>query len=456
MPYRSDARLRLADSYFALKKFADAVRVYGRMAGDGDDYALYQIGQAYSNAGDAFEAISTFRRLLDEYPVSEWRQEAQYSLGYLYFLNQDFEQAIGAYNLLIEDYPRDPLAAKAQYGIGDALFNAEDLNGAVRAYEQVLRKFPNSPFTADAAAGIQFALLALGDEDRGDAIVDSFAVSNPDSPVIDQLLFRRAEVKYQSGQVVEALAEFQRFIRNARQETLLPEAYYYLGSIYAEKGAVIEASSYFGQLIERYPDSPRFAESARRLGHLYLQTGEFAEAERIFDLMESHHEDDAGVIAEARYGKSLALNALGRSEEAEFLLRDAIQAAPDSDESTPAYLGLARLHLERGELEEADRLFELVVRRSRDETGAEALYLLGDMALEHVSPQAAVETLGRMSTLYAGYPEWMAQAYLTQAEAFEQMGDPGEAVLLYDLILSTYPDSPWSEIAIREKARLER
>ncbi len=456
VPYRSDAQLRLADSYFALKQYPDAVRVYGRLAGDGDDYALYQIGQAYSNVGDAFEAISTLRRLLEEYPVSEWREEAQYSLGYLYFLNQDYEQAVAAYGQLIRTYPRDPLAAKAQYGIGDAYFNEGNLGAAVDAYNEVLLKYPNSPFTSDAAAGIQFALMASGDEYQADDIIEAFATNNPNSPVIDQLMFRQAEVKYQSGRVGEALAEFHRFIEEAIREDLMPDAYYYLGIIYSDRNEKTTAMTNFRQVVERYSDSNRFVESSKLLGNLLLENGEFEDAERVFRQLENLHSTDAGVIATARYGRSQALYQLGRSEEAESLLREAISAAPDSDESTPAHLGLARIIHSRGEIAEAEIIFERVISRSRDETGAEALYLLGSSQLERNAPEVAVETLGRMPVLYAGYADWIARGYLKQAASLEALNDRGEARRVYEMVITLYPDTEFSGEASREKNRLNK
>jgi len=447
VPYVTDARLRLADSYFALKQYSDAVRVYGQAAGNGDDYALYQIGQAYSNAGDAFEAITTFRQLLEEYPVSEWREEAQYSLGYLYFLNQDFEQAIQAYERVISRYPGDPLAAKAQYGIGDAYFNDGRLEAALSAYQEVLTRYPESSFAADAAAGIQFALLANNEEDRADAIVDSFMVANPNSPVIDQLRFRQAEVRYQSGDTAEALQLFQQFIRTARDETLLPEAYYYLGSIYSDRQATTEAIAYLRQITNRYSNSPRYTDAARTLGHLYLSSGHPEEADALFLRLEQSRPDEIDTVAEARYGRSLALIQMGQRDEAESVLLDAIRSAPESDSSVPAYLGLARLRLDEGDYQEAVRLFELVVGRSRSEYGAEALFLLGQSQYDTGDAQQAIATLGRMSELYAGYPDWMARSLLQQARAFHSLGERGQAVQLYQQVIDDYPGTTMSVAA---------
>src|SRR5690606_27888829 len=41
IPYRTDALLRLADSYYALKRYPEAIDFYQRIGEAGGDYALY-------------------------------------------------------------------------------------------------------------------------------------------------------------------------------------------------------------------------------------------------------------------------------------------------------------------------------------------------------------------------------------------------------------------------------
>ena len=441
VPYRSDAQLRLADSYFALKRYPEAVRVYGRMAAQGDDYAFYQIGQAYSNAGDAFEAISTFRQLIEQYPLSEWREESRYSLGYLYFLNQEYEQAIVEYQSLIDSYPLDPLSAKAQYGIGDAYFNAGDIDAAIVAYQNVLLDYPSSPFVADAAAGIQFALMASGQEERADAIVDSLAASLAGTPAAEQLVFRQAEAKFQSGLSLEALEDFRLFLISAQNSELKSEAHFYSAQIYQQGGDDFSAADHYQAIVDSFPQSSRYTESTGSLGHIYLSVGDPERAEMLFRRMEETASSDPRVVSLARYGLSLALQQQGRAPEAERLLNEAIEAAPQSDATYPAYLGLARISLEKGDQREAERLFELVASRSRDETGAEALFLLGDNQVRTGRWDAGIATLSRMQALFAGYPEWLAKSFFVQATAFELQGNIGQAVRLYELINSLYSDS---------------
>lgn len=455
VPYRSDARLRLADSYFALKRYPEAVRVYGQLAADGDDYALYQIGQAYSNAGDAFESISTFRQLLTDYPDSEWQEESRYQLGYLYFLGQEYELAISTWESLIADFPRDPLAAKAQYGIGDAWFNAGETEAAVRAYQQVLTGYPDSPFTADAAAGIQFALMADGQDQRADSIVDSLANALAGSPAADQLRFRQAEAKYQSGRSSAAAADFSAFVSSDAAPGLQAEAWYYLGMIARDDMRPAEAIHAFRQVLQAPATPDRRAQAARELGHLQLEAGNAEAALTSFQTMETAAEGNARMVSEARYGQSLALTNLGRDAEARQLLEDVVEQSGTSADAHPALLGLARLYLAEGNTEAATPLLNQLASEAQDETGAEALYLLGQEYLLRNNPRLAIETLGRMAALFPGYPEWMAKSLMAQGQSFELLGESGQALQLYSELVSTYPDASVAAAARARIAALE-
>lgn len=454
VPYRTDALLRLADSYYALKDYASAIRAYNQAASEAGDYALYQIGQAYYNRGDAAQAIDAFRRLLREYPDSEWSEEAQYRLGYIHFQNEDYEQAIETYRALIEAHPRDPLAAKAQYGIGDALFNAGRTDEAVEAYTVVLERYPESAFVGDAAAGIQYAVAATGNPDRAAALIDDFAAKNPGSPVVDELRFRQAEVKFQSGRIDEALRELQQFIRTSQNENLLADAYFYLGTIFADRGETREAEGYLRQIVDGFPDSNRFPQAARRLGQMLLESNRAQPALSVFRRLETIRSDDDRIVAEARYGQGVALLALGRTDEAERLLREAIEAAPDAPETLPAYLGLARVYEQRGDDREAARLYRQLADQSRDEVGAEALFRLGTLLLQRGDARAAIEELSRVPVLFAGLTEWVAQSYLAQARAFQDLGQPGEAARIYDRVLEEFGGTPFAETARQEKDAL--
>ncbi len=454
VPYRRDALLRLADSYYALKRYPEAIRAYAAAPEGTEDYALFQSGQAQANAGNAEQAIATFRRLLSAYPASDWAQEAQVKIGDLLFQAQRTDDAIAEYRQLIERYPRDPLAARAQYGIGDALYNAGRHEDAIAAYREVLEKYPTSPFAGDAAASIQFALINMGQEKRAARIIDEYRKEDGASTVVDQLRFRQAEARYQSGQIETAFQEFKEFVSTARDSPLRADAYYYMGVIQANRKQDSEAEAYLNRVIQDFQDSPRRAEAALRLADLYMTGERYQDALSMYGRAEEWAGGRAELISDARSGQSDAYIALGRPQEAERLLKDRIEGASDSPANHKALLELAQVYEAQSRTAEAEETYRQVVQQSRDASGAEALYRLGVLLLRSGDTSGAADMLARMTTLYPSFLQWHAPALLEEARAQRALGRTGEAARLFDRITSDFAGSPEAEVAARERAAL--
>ncbi|MFB6248631.1 MAG: tetratricopeptide repeat protein, partial [Salinibacter sp.] len=254
IPYRQDARLRLADSYYALNQYEDAIEVYRRVGGTGADYALYQSGEALNYAGRPQQALKTLRRLVTEYPESSWRPEALYRMATIHFQQQNYQEAESTYQRLLEAYPNHRLAPEAQYGIGDSRYNAGAMEQAVTAYRKVLEQYPDSPTATEAASSLFFALNAAGQSDRAEQIIQSIAKANPDANLRDRLRFQRAKAAFQSGESKKALSLFQEFVRTTSTDARLPESYYYLGLLYADQDRRTEAKNYLQQLVNKLRD----------------------------------------------------------------------------------------------------------------------------------------------------------------------------------------------------------
>src|SRR5690606_20370474 len=144
-----------------------------------------------------------------------------------------------------------------------------------------------------------------------DRIIDEFARQNPNSPVVDELRFRRAEVKYQSGRLNEAHREFSEFIRSSTHAQLTGEANYYLGAIAASRGREAQAESHMRGVLEA-GSGARAADSARRLGELYLTPGRSQELLDVYRRLQSIASNDQRAVADALYGQSMALLELGQ------------------------------------------------------------------------------------------------------------------------------------------------
>ena len=442
VPYTNDARLRLADAYFALKRFDQAITAYERVQGGGADYARFQVAQALANVGREREAAAAYDRLLADFPESSLRAQAIYAKGALHFQQTDYARAIAEYQRVIDEHPGSPVAPKAQYGIGDAYYNQGRLREATAAYRAVLDRYPNSPFVVDALSGVQFALTAQGEEHRLDEVVQRYAEQNPDASVLSDLRFRQAEGKYQAGNLREAIADFEQFLRSGEDPSLLAASNLYVGRAYVELGEPDRAEPYFRRVVERYPNAGVRPDAAARLGALYLDAGRPDEALALFrSLAQEADSPEAG--AEARFGEARALLALGRAAEAETLFTAVTEAVPGSPLADRATLGLGRAQEALGRPDEALRLYERLAADNDAETGANALVQLVQTLTRRGDTARAVTAMSRLEvdTRFAGYPDQVAEALLLLARAYRADGETGRADETYQLIVDAYPET---------------
>jgi TolA-binding protein len=244
---------------------------------------------------------------------------------------------------------------------------------------------------------------------------------------------------------------FRTFVRTASTTSLVPDAYYYLGLLHADLDQYAEAKNYLQQLTEQYPESDYFPEGSLRLGEIHLDEGDYEQAAAAYRASAEHEQTPDELRAQARYGQSRALLQLGRTEEADALLSQIVEAETLGPLQNAAQLGLGRVREEQGRTGEALDLYRQVIEASDGETGAEALYRLGRQLRQQGETQTAIRELQRMPSLFAGHPEWEARALLEQARAYRARGETGQAVQLYDEVRQTYAGTPFAETAQREK-----
>lgn len=452
VPYTSDARLRLADSYFALRRWDQAIAAYRRVVGPGADYAQFQIGQALANAGRLDEAIAAHTRFLATFPDSPLRPQARYVIGALRFQQGDYHQAISIFQEVLALHPGAPVAARAQFAIGDALYNQGRLQEAIAAYRAILDRFPQSPLVPDAISAIELALAALGREGELGRIVDSFTQQNPGVATLDEVRLRQAESRFLRGDSRGAIPELNALIAGARDREIVAPALIYLGRAHLNLGEAQAAERAFRRVLTEHPESPLRGEAARRLGGLLLQQQRFADAEPLFrtafDLA-----DTSAEAAEAGLGRASALIGLRRYGEAEPLLHAVMAEAPSSALLARARLLLASVYERTGRAEDALRTLESVALATDGAHGAEAagrvvglLRARGDAhRILTITDQLRVEER------FSGFPDRVAEVLLARARAFRELGQSGRAQETFDRIVRAYPDTPAAAHARRER-----
>jgi tetratricopeptide (TPR) repeat protein/thioredoxin-like negative regulator of GroEL len=132
--YLPDLYMRLGELYTERARYAWLV-VYERRKARGDEAKAVEAPEArlLKNL-----AISTYSRVIREFPTYARDDEALFFTGHEYRELGDFDKMKESYEQLVENYPKSTHRLEAFLALGDHAFDASDLATAQRYYERIL------------------------------------------------------------------------------------------------------------------------------------------------------------------------------------------------------------------------------------------------------------------------------------------------------------------------------
>ncbi len=90
------------------------------------------------------DAAEDFQSFLDQYPNSEYADNAQYWLGESYYVTRNYDIALTSFETLISQFPESPKAPDALLKIGYTYYELEQWDSARSALTQVQEQYPGT------------------------------------------------------------------------------------------------------------------------------------------------------------------------------------------------------------------------------------------------------------------------------------------------------------------------
>ena len=215
-------------------------------------------------------------------------------------------------------------------------------------------------------------------------------------------IFQRAERAFENGAYLDALADYQAFLREAGADGDAAAALYRIGQILRRSGRGEAALAVFARLDREFPASERRPDAMLASLQLLYESGRYRDIVAL--------EGGLTDVGTGRWAPSLmvvadAHDALGQAlDAAQFYYR--AWAAADDQTREAAWTGLTR---STGQLD-ADGLQQLIaVARDRD-ARAMLLYQLGMAFILDENYDDAVDVLAAMVQQYPGHPNYQDAA----------------------------------------------
>ena len=388
--------------------------------------AYFWRGESYYRQGEYNKAISDYRTYLNNTRQrnTDMYALAHYNLGYSYFKLKEYGEALNRFRQYVnlESNQQTPAYADAYNRIGDCLFHNRQF---AMAEENYTRAAQLQPSAGDYSVYQKGFLLGLQKDYKGKI------------SVMDRLI--RSYVLLDNNQA--AAASFEQLMRDFPQSSLARKAGVQLGLIYFNDNQPEKAADAYKSVISNYPGSEEAKVALQDLKSVYIELNDINSFAAYANSLGGNVRFEVSEQDSLTYLAAEKLFMRGDNEGARRSLTNYLQTFPQGAFSSNANFYLASIAFAKKDLEEAKRLFSLVLEsgdtKFREESWArkaEIEYLDKDYA-------AAMESFKHLQAV-AENPENKEAAKLGLMRCAELTGQPQEALLAANDLLKEPKLSP--------------
>ena len=405
--------------------------------------AYFWRGESYYRQGEYNKAISDYRTYLNNTRQrnTDMYALAHYNLGYSYFKLKEYGEALNRFRQYVnlESNQQTPAYADAYNRIGDCLFHNRKFAIAVENYSRAAQLQPSA---GDYSVYQKGFLLGLQKDYKGKiSVMDRLIREFPESQYVDDALFEKGRSYVLLDNNQAAAASFEQLMRDFPQSSLARKAGVQLGLIYFNDNQPEKAADAYKSVISNYPGSEEAKVALQDLKSVYIELNDINSFAAYANSLGGNVRFEVSEQDSLTYLAAEKLFMRGDNEGARRSLTNYLQTFPQGAFSSNANFYLASIAFAKKDLEEAKRLFSLVLEsgdtKFREESWArkaEIEYLDKDYA-------AAMESFKHLQAV-AENPENKEAAKLGLMRCAELIGQPQEALLAANDLLKEPKLSP--------------
>jgi TolA-binding protein len=426
-PEFADAHLRVGDSFFFNRNFAEAERYYAQAAIINPavaDYAMFQRAFVMGLQRNFSGKVSVLDDLIRQFPNSQYFPDALYQQGRALTMLGRYNDAIRVLQQLLLRFPNSPVSSQGGIQLGQLFFNTGNYQQSAAAFRTVISNFPGSDDARSALMSLEMVYRELNDIQS----FINFANTLPGGMRIapsrqDSLMYLAAEGQFMRGNRAEAERGFRNYLQSFPNGAFNSDANYHLGVIAYDRGDRTQAMSHFRQVIAA--SSPRFMDNALiRTAQFEFESGQFREAladfSRLASVARSSANRQIGQVGVVRSQSRLG-NFPETVRDANELLEHVAHLSPETVTEVRFLRGRARV--QTGDINGAMEDFRAIAADTRSVFGAEAQFILAENYLRGGQHDRAIAQVTDFMQRGTPHQYWMARAIIVLADAHQATGN---------------------------------
>lgn len=433
----NDAYLRLGDSRFVTAKYWPAMEAYNKaieMKGVDADYAAFQKAISYGFVGRNEKKIEDFNRFLQQFPKSQYRDDAQFELGNTYVAEKNNEAAIRAYDQVIAE--KGTFAAKAMLRQGLIYYNAGNDNQALTKFKRVASDYPGTPEAVEAVSTARLIYVDNGRVDEYASWVKTLDFISVSDNELDNDTFEAAEKQYQQNNTKQAISSLSSYVSKFPNGAHALKANYYLAQSYFTDGQEAKSVPHYEFVIGR-PRNEFTEPSLARLSEIYIRKND---PKAVATLKRLEVEADFPQNVTFAQANLMKMYYEQKDYPNAVSYADKVLANPKADEKVraDAQIIVARSAMHTGDETKARAGYAKLLTGTSGEVAAEALFYDAYFKNKDGKYDQSNASVQKLTKNYSGYKYWGAKGLIVMAKNFYALKDSFQATYILDSVIKNF------------------
>ena len=438
---KEDAIVRLSDSYFAIRRYQNAIDSYSivvKNAGADADYAQYQIGMSYGFIGNNEAKIAALSNVVNKYQNATLLDDALFQLGNTYTLIKENEKAHQAYNKLVEKHPNSIFLPKVLVRQGLLYYNDAENEKALERFKETARQFPNSPDAIEAVANARNIYIDKGNLEDYFRWIKTLKFINVTNADLDNTTFAVAEKKYfEAKKEEEILKALKKYTDSFPDGIHRLKANYYLADVFFKIKQFDKAIPYY-QIVLQEGQSEYSEDGLSKLSQIFLEKEAFDNALPILIRLEKEaYETENVLFAQSNLMKGYYETAafdLALEYAKKILLKEKLTTKLEND----AKLIIARVSIKKKDFNTAKEYYTAVEIGTTGLLKAEALYYNAFFKNQQKKYVASNKVIQNLIANYSSYTSWAVKSYVVMGKNYYGLEDVYQANFVLENIIKNF------------------
>ena len=423
-----DLLLRLADSYYGSKNFKNAIETYNKSLKSNDtnkNYINYQIGLSYYGLDDFTNSMLYMDRVISN-PDKSLDDDAIFRKAQIYFENSEFDKSINNYTKLIENFKFSQYLPYSYINRATSYFNLKAYEQAEDDYLYVLKNLKDENIQSQAILGMQKTVSFTNSFSQLNLLISEYKNRFPENDNILKIQFDNIRNLY-FNQKYDDLVLYVKDITAKDQDIYNEyETNYYLAESLFKLNEYNSAKEAYFVLADSI-NSKYYTRSVNRLAQLYFKENNYEESLKYYKDLELISKNNREKI-DSYVGSLTNYYFLKKFDSVQYYSQQINNFDKISfNNRNKINLLSAKSYIESGNTSTGIDKLLTTINLVKDESAAEANYLLAKIFFDQGQKNQALESLYSLNENFSNYQFWVGKSYILIAEIFISMGENFQA-----------------------------